>query len=204
MTCTTDGCTDTARVFPVEMCLDCASALEPHAFGAAMTRIWCMPNKWTFEMEPVERLLHQYMQPRSGLWIDPFAGRSNLADVTNDFDPEKDTDYTMEATDFLQTFEDDAVDGGVLFDPPYSYEQVKRAYDNIGDSPSQEDTSTRFYALPKDEIERICADGAYVISFGWDSNGVGSTRDFEREEVMLLSHGAGHNDTICTVEVYHG
>lgn len=39
-----------------------------------------------------------------------------------------------------------------------------------------------------------------MLSFGWDSNGFGVTRGFELTEMLIVCHGAGHNDTICTVE----
>jgi len=38
-----------------------------------------------------------------------------------------------------------------------------------------------------------------VISFGWNSGGIGKTNGFEILEILLVAHGA-HNDTICTVE----
>ena len=52
----------------------------------------------------------------------------------------------------------------------------------------------------KDEIKRItCKDGV-VITFGWNSNGIGKTRGFEIVEILLVAHGGNHNDTICVVE----
>lgn len=43
--------------------------------------------------------------------------------------------------------------------------------------------------------------GGYAISFGWNSNGFGKNRGFEVIEILLVSHGGHHNDTICTVEM---
>ena len=40
-----------------------------------------------------------------------------------------------------------------------------------------------------------------VISFGWNSNGIGKTLGFEQVEILMVAHGGHHNDTICTVEV---
>jgi hypothetical protein len=42
--------------------------------------------------------------------------------------------------------------------------------------------------------------GGYCISFGWNSNGMGKNRGFEIVEILLVSHGGHHNDTIVTVE----
>jgi hypothetical protein len=39
-----------------------------------------------------------------------------------------------------------------------------------------------------------------AISFGWSSNGIGKTLNFEQLEILIVAHGGIHNDTICTVE----
>ena len=39
-----------------------------------------------------------------------------------------------------------------------------------------------------------------ALCFGWNSNGVGKTRGFEMQEVLIVPHGGSKNDTICTVE----
>ncbi len=39
-----------------------------------------------------------------------------------------------------------------------------------------------------------------VISFGWNTNGIGKTKGFEIIEILMVAHGGSHNDTICTVE----
>lgn len=44
------------------------------------------------------------------------------------------------------------------------------------------------------------ARGLYVITFGWNSGGIGKTNGFEIEQILLVPHGGWHNDTICTVE----
>jgi len=50
------------------------------------------------------------------------------------------------------------------------------------------------------EISRILKPNGIVISFGWNSSGVGKVRGFEIIEILLVAHGGMHNDTICTVE----
>ena len=40
-----------------------------------------------------------------------------------------------------------------------------------------------------------------VISFGWNSGGIGKKNGFEIEKILLVNHGSQHNDTICTLEV---
>lgn len=42
--------------------------------------------------------------------------------------------------------------------------------------------------------------GGKVISFGWNSGGIGMKYGFEIERILLVAHGGWHNDTICTIE----
>ena len=67
----------------------------------------------------------------NGLWVDPFANRNKFATITNDLNPEYDTDYHMDALDFLKTFKDNSVDG-ILYDPPFSPRQVSECYKDFG------------------------------------------------------------------------
>ena len=53
----------------------------------------------------------------------------------------------------------------------------------------------------KKEIARITKPNGIVISFGWNTNGIGKTKGFEIIEIMTVAHGGQHNDTICTVEI---
>ena len=82
-----------------------------------------MPSKYTFEIKPIRELLMQYMP--NGLVIDPFANKSKLASVTNDLDTNYDTDFHLDATDFLAMFQDASVDM-VLYDPPYSARHIEK------------------------------------------------------------------------------
>lgn len=96
-----------------------------------ITRTWCMPNKNTFEIKPIKELLVRYVDKDKLLWIDPYANRNKWATITNDLSLEFDTDYHLDALEFLNRFEESGVDG-VLFDPPYSPRQVMECYKNVG------------------------------------------------------------------------
>ena len=52
----------------------------------------------------------------------------------------------------------------------------------------------------KKEISRIVKRGGKVITFGWNSGGIGQKYGFEIEKILLVPHGGWHNDTICVVE----
>jgi hypothetical protein len=161
-------------------------------------RAWAMPNKWTFKVKPISKLLQEEMNDKK--WIDPFAGKSSPADITNDLNTELDTDYHKEAKEFLKIFDDRSIDGGVLFDPPYSLHQVKQSYDKWGIENWNEFNATGGFEYVKNEINRVTKNGAKVISFGWNSSGMGRGRDFTKDRILLVCHGGNHNDTIVVVE----
>jgi hypothetical protein len=161
-------------------------------------REWAMPNSNTFSIKPIRELLHKYVLDGE-VWIDPFANQSKVATITNDLNPEYDTDYHMDALDFLKMFDDDSIDG-VLYDPPYSLRQVSECYKNVGIQVTQEMTQRSWRRKHMDEIARILKPSGKALCFGWNSVGVGKKRGFELVELLLVSHGASHNDTIITVE----
>ena len=162
-------------------------------------RIWSMPNKNTFEILPIKNLLTEEVD-LSKKWIDPFANRNKIASVTNDLSLEYDTDYHLDALDFLKLFEDESVDG-VLYDPPYSPRQVSECYNNVGYDVTWDTTKASFWGNHKREISRIVKIGGKVITFGWNSGGIGYKYGFEIHRILLIPHGGWHNDTIVTVEI---
>ena len=169
-------------------------------------RQWAMPNSKTFQIKPIHSLIAKYKQIcESGsaggnvIVIDPFANDSKIAGVTNDLDAQFDTTYHLDALDFLKIFPDGSVDL-VLYDPPYSPRQVAECYKKLGRTVDQQTTQCSYWAKQKKEIARITKQGGFVISCGWNSSGVGKKNGFEIEEILLVSHGGNHNDTIVVVD----
>lgn len=162
------------------------------------SRVWEMPNSRTYNIRCIEKIIRKYMRPEH-YSIDPFANESKLATVTNDLNPEYKTDYSLDAADFLKLFEKDSVDV-VLFDPPYSSRQVSECYKKLGMAVNMETTQGSFWTKMKKQIAHILKPNGLVISFGWNSNGIGQVLGFELMEVLLVAHGGVHNDTIVTVE----
>jgi len=167
-----------------------------------INRVWAMPNKWTFQIKPIAELLSRYVGDGKG-WIDPFAGMYSPAEHTNDLNPESPAVSHTDAfdyADFIKVFTGGNCDG-CLFDPPYSLVQVSRSYKDFGlKSRIGSSDPTASFKEVKDKIAPLIKPCGYVISFGWNSNGFGKTRGFEIKEILLVAHGGGHNDTICTVE----
>ena len=71
-----------------------------------ITRAWAMPNSKTFSIKPFKELIEKYKKelPKDAIILDPFANGSKEGTITNDLDPEFDTDYHMNAEDFLKMF----------------------------------------------------------------------------------------------------
>lgn len=160
-----------------------------------MNRTWAMPNKNTYQIKPIADLLDKEM---TGFSVDPFARTSSRATINNDINSNF-GDLNHDALDFLGCFSDEEVDT-VVFDPPYSPRQVSECYQKEGVTVTNLMTSGKFWADLKDEVARITHKGSKVISFGWNSGGMGKSRGFEIESILLIAHGGSHNDTIVTIE----
>lgn len=115
-------------------------------------RIWAMPNKWTFRIQPIANLLNEEMKGGER-WADPFCGMYSPAAETNDLNPSMPAKYHLDALEFLSKFDDNSVDG-VLFDPPYSQRQVQECYAGISGGLKWDGRMT-FWSRAKDECARI-------------------------------------------------
>jgi hypothetical protein len=136
-------------------------------------RAWAMPTKNTFKMQPVINLLQRHaLTPIFDVF--PFG----------------------DEIDILQRIEKikDASKLTILLDPPYSPRQAKERY---GIEAVQ---LTALVSATKNALPRILAPGGKIISFGWNTNGMGEKRGFKFVEILLIAHGGSHNDTICCVE----
>lgn len=163
-----------------------------------ITRKWAMPNKNTFSIKPINELINRYLK-EDLLVVDPFANANKLATITNDLDPQYDTNYHLDALDFLKQLKANSVDL-VLYDPPYSPRQVSESYKLLDMSVNMATTQSSYWSKQKQEIARIVKVGGYVISCAWNSGGIGKKHGFEIQEILLVAHGGWHNDTIVTVE----
>lgn len=165
--------------------------------GCSCGRVWAMPNRRTFSIRPIRRFIDRYRN--GGLWLDPFANESRLATEHNDLNPEYGCEWNLDALDFLGRF-NDASAYGVLLDPPYSVRQVAECYKDVGVEYGAEATRSDWYSNLRDAAARAVRPGGYVLSFGWNSNGLGKGRGFYLAEVLNVAHGGAHNDTICIAE----
>ena len=169
-----------------------------------MSRVWAMPNSNTFLIPPIRGFITEYFDKTKdkGGWVyDPFVKDSPFKSrcITNDIDPDIKADYNLDALDFLVGLPSCSAKI-VLFDPPYSPRQVSECYKKLDRTVNMQTTQSSFWSKLKKEIARIVQPGGYVLSFGWNSGGIGKKAGFEIVEIMLVAHGGWHNDTICTAE----
>ena len=141
-----------------------------------------MPNSNTFSIKPIRELICRYAY---GKIIDPFANNSRLASVTNDLDPQFDTDYHMDALEFLKMFADGSVDT-VLYDPPFSPRQVSECYKKLGQTVNMKTTQASYWSRQKEQIGRIVKKGGIVITCSWNSGGIGKKHGFEIDRKSVV------------------
>tara|TARA_R110002012_G_C11549530_1_gene602315 strand:+ start:318 stop:785 length:468 start_codon:yes stop_codon:yes gene_type:complete len=149
-------------------------------------RYWSMPNHKTFNIKPFKDLIKNEL---GNNYIDPFP-----------------YPFKQDAIGYLKTIPDNS-ENYLVFDPPYSQYQLKLKYKNFGNyfhnsnDKDQGRRITRYWSNCKKEISRIIKKNGKVISFGWNSNGIGKKFSFKIKKIVLVAHGSQHNDTIATVEI---
>ena len=142
-------------------------------------RHWCMPSHKTFTIKPFKNLIAAELGSN---YVDPFP-----------------YPFVKDAIDYLKTITDNSVDH-LVFDPPYSQRQLKEKYYSAGLS-FNHPMNNSYWSNCRKEISRIVKSTGKVISFGWNTNGIGIKHGFKITKVVLVAHGSQHNDTIATVEV---
>lgn len=166
-----------------------------------MRRAFGRANKDTFSCSPIGHFVLDYRE-QSKVSVDPFARDKDWFTWTNDLNPETKAQYHLDAEEFLKKLHEDGViaDLGII-DPPYSPRQISESYKGIGKTVTKEDTqNARLYKRVRDAMDLIIPVGGIVLSFGWNSAGMGKSRNYEIIEILLVNHGAAHNDTICMAE----
>ena len=143
---------------------------------AIIERSWAMPSHETFSILPIKKLIAEEL---GNDFVDPFP-----------------YPFKRDALEFLKEFPTESVQN-LAFDPPYSVRQLKEKYQQAGLS---YETRPTYWKNLKAEISRIMKPNGTVISFGWNSGGIGITLGFKIKRILLVAHGGIHNDTICTVE----
>ncbi len=165
------------------------------------SRAWAMPNHDTFSIKPIGEFVRRYLN-ESTVSIDPFARDKDWATYTNDLNPDTSAQHHMDAGAFCEEMHRRGVIADlVLFDPPYSPRQISECYKGVGLEVGMRETqSAVLYKRVRDAFDPMVVSGGVVLSFGWNSVGMGIKRGYELVEVLIVCHGGAHNDTICIAE----
>lgn len=72
-----------------------------------ISRQWAMPNSKTFSIKPIHDFVERWTK---GCLViaDPFANDNKFGTITNDLNPKFETDFHLDALDFLQTLPDES------------------------------------------------------------------------------------------------
>lgn len=169
--------------------------------GTQFSRAFAGPSSDTFDVPPIAGFVQKYLL-KSKVSVDPFARNKRWATFTNDLNPDTAADNHLDAEEFLNQLHERKVTADlVIFDPPYSPRQISECYQNIGKTVTMEDTQNCvLYSRVRSKIPAILSEDGVVLSFGWNSNGMGEKHDMEIIEILIVAHGAAHNDTICVAE----
>lgn len=167
------------------------------------SRTWAMPNGDTFSVPPIGAFVQKYMVGRN-LSVDPFARNKNWATYTNDLNPNTSAQRHLDAEEFLNLLSAEGLNGKfelAILDPPYSPRQISECYKEAGITVGMKDTqNAALYARVKAALAPLMAPLSVVLSFGWNSAGMGKKYGYEPIEYLLVAHGGAHNDTICLAE----
>ena len=162
-------------------------------------RVWAMPNSQTFTIKPIKSFVEAEVC-KGGVIVDPFANNCRYGTLTNDLNPEYDTDFHLDALEFLKNIESESVDL-VLYDPPYSITQAAQCYKSFGKEKLEINVANmKYWSSCKDNIARILKKNGRVLCCGWNTNGLGKKRGFEMTYILDVVHGGSKNDTLVTLE----
>lgn len=156
-----------------------------------------MPSADTFSVKPIAAFVARHLR---GVSVDPFARNSTLATHRNDLNPQTAAEHHMDAAEFMEMLaERGTLADCILLDPPYSPRQISECYAAAGKKAGMADTqNAALYKRIREAARKLCRPGTIVLSFGWNSAGMG--KGFVTEEILLVAHGGAHNDTICLAE----
>lgn len=164
-------------------------------------RAWAMPSSNTFDVPPIGNFVHKYLD-KAIKSCDPFSRNKRWATYTNDINPKTTAEYHMDAEAFIKMLAGQNIKCDMaIIDPPYSPRQISECYKEIGLAVGMKETqNAALYSRIKTALIDILTDDAVVLSFGWNSAGMGVKHKFEIIDGLIVCHGAAHNDTICLAE----
>lgn len=150
------------------------------------------PKRYTFEMPSLYKWTVRHCRGRV---LNLFAGKVRMdgCDETRvDLNEDMPADYHMDAYEFVLMAKSEGWEyDTVIFDPPYNLRKSREKYKGVYTSQLRK---------IKTELPNIVSDNGCVISYGYDTTGLGRGRGFELIHVCVVNHSGDHNDTLCIIE----
>jgi len=149
------------------------------------------PRKYTFEMKK----LKQWTEKNCiGNVLNLFAGKTllNVSETRVDLNKDMPADYYMDSYEFVEMAKEKGWKyNTIIFDPPYNLRKSREKYNGIYTSELRK---------IKTLLPDILKENGRVISYGYDTTGMGKTRGFEKISLCIVNHAGDHNDTLCLIE----
>jgi len=150
------------------------------------------PKRYTFEMP---KLYKWTIQNCRGKVLNLFAGKTILKGIDEirvDLNKDMPSDFCMDAYDFVLMakglgWKYDTI----ILDPPYNLRKSREKYNGI---------YTSVLRKIKTQLPYILNDNGLIISYGYDTTGMGKKRGFELIHICIINHSGGHNDTLSIIE----
>lgn len=144
-------------------------------------------NRWTYNIPPIKDFVNLYIKNTKGKVLNLFSGENKIdrPNVINN--------HRYEALEFIKAFPNNYFDL-ILFDPPYA-----KHYAKLYKCPKIADYNKWIWDIKK-QIARTLKVGGYVISTGYETNGIGALKGFEKKEILIVAHGGLLRDTFCYSE----
>jgi len=149
-------------------------------------------GKWTFDCEPVRRVVEDAIQGRV---LNATCGKTRLRHGSgeihrNDINPDIPADTHHDVTAIDEHFQPDSFDTGIL-DPPFDAGQADERYQGF---------HARDIIAARESLMRLVRPGGVLIEFGWNSHGAGAHHGWTREELHIFQRGPCLPDVFGVVD----
>jgi len=150
-------------------------------------------GRWTFDCRPVKKRVQSHLQGRV---LNATAGKTRLNHsggeiVTNDINPNIETDYTEDVVELNQLFAPKSF-GSVIFDPPFDSDEADKVYQGWHASN---------YAAAREALAPLVKPGGVLIECGWNSHGIAAAADgWSRDALYLYQRGPNRPDVFMAVD----
>jgi 16S rRNA G966 N2-methylase RsmD len=155
-------------------------------------------NDYTKQPQILEKIKNLLKNKDDFVSINPFAGMNKLTKINNDINKAYNTEYQLDALDFLKNIKDESVDL-VIYDPPYNITRLIKYFDDLNIKRKLYHTRTQYWTFLKTEISRIIKSNGCVISIGYNSGGIGKKNGFKTVDIIVINNKT-KNDIYCLIE----